>query len=860
MPPLSSCVRFVPWLALVFGVPGCAFVSNKAVDDQLEQVDADGDGVPGRYDCDDTDPRKRPGDRDDLANAPAGPQDWEDPTWEDIPFDGIDNDCVDGDTVDADRDQFPGISRTAYAIAAVNAGLYSEVSLVPWPTNVSEEDVDCDDGNGAIFPEAPDDPYNGIDEDCARNNDYDADGDGQMRPSENPEAVTAYAASIGITIDVTDPNAFGDCQDLDPAVFSGNPLEVPYDGQDSDCDGTNDFDRDGDGYRPSGFDAEFAAFVALYHPTDPPAWVALSQPGDCLDMAVGALPGVDPALVNPGITTDDPYDGVDADCAGDTDFDADGDGYTVQGFDQAIEDYDLAWSTGAAPAWQPTILAASALPGDCDDTQSTVAPGNLEVLGDEADSDCDGVDDSTPFAYSTLAWDRPGWPRVVRNADHYLVLSNATWTVRRTPIGAAEFPHGAMYAFFSADPTGPDLPGYRAEPLNVRLWANSNAATAEPQSAALDVVSVGQTMFVGNAYYTASNNSLKMGFVQRHFTAASNEYLDAATATRSGPFDGYDADVETTLLQDNASIPSNEGFLWMTMCGEAGRLDRDADPDPNGTGAIRQMVIRTPFTSIPTAQVIPLGPGAGLGGGGGQLALPTGRTGDVCWHELQRVDADTLEATVHVCDVDGCSVYESSVVDTDPGPAVAYQGSFAASVDPSPYDGRGVIDAEVHDDLLVLVESAGVVVEALGGAESWTVFAGEPAISADAVLTSDGILYVAAVIEAAPLNELRLAYGPADDLAALATVTLPVTDDNPVFVGGLACTPATGVGCEPGRLLEPRRIGLHADEQRVALAVSAWTPAGYVPAEPIYGALPGRQDAVGWAFFGPALAPVPPVP
>lgn len=860
----SAFTRSVTLVALALS--GCAFVSNSDVDKQIGLVDADGDGVPGVFDCDDTDPRKRPGTRDDLNDdeRPDGPQDWEDPTWTDIPYDGIDNDCVDGDTVDADRDQFPGISRESYAIAAVNAGLYREVSLVPWPANVFDDPVDCEDNNPLIFPTANDEPYNGVDEDCGRNNDFDADGDGQMRPGENRDAVLAYAAAIGITIDVDAPNAFGDCQDLDDAVYAGNPVDVPYDGQDSDCDGTNDFDRDGDGYRPSGYDTEFASFVALYHPTDPPAWVAASQSGDCLDLPVPELPGVDPADVNPGVTNDVSYDGVDADCAGDTDFDADADGYMVQNMETEIDAYITNWSTGNPPQWQPTILTSTALPGDCDDTDVDVAPGNIEVLGDGADSDCDGIEDGTPFAYSSLSWDKPSWPRIVRNDVHYLITTDALWAVRRSPTGFSELPDAAVNIFFSADPADPDLPAYAAEPLNVRPWANANPNLTDPRSIGLDVVSVGQTMFVGNSYYTVSNGIFKMGFVQRTFAALLNDYSDVHLANRINAFEGFETDVEMTFLPDADAAQANEGWLWMTTCGGSGRDEPYAEPVAGEEGVLRQMVIRTPFVTVPINQVVPLSPDSA---GGGHISLGTESTADVCWHEVERIDADTIEATVHVCDVDGCAMFLSSVVNTTPGADEedkVYEGSFEASPDPDPYDGRGVIEADVHGDLLILVENAGVVIEAVGGPESWTVFAGEPVISADAMITADGMLYVAAVIEAAPVNELRVAYGPANDLAALTVSTIPVTDDNPVFQGGMGCVPSTGDQCGEGRLLEPRRIGLHADEQRVVLAVSAWTPTGYVPAEPQYVtgsvSMPGRQDAVGWAFFGPAITAIDPVP
>jgi MYXO-CTERM domain-containing protein len=82
---------------------------------------------------------------------------------------------------------------------------------------------DCDDAEPAVYPGAADAWYDGVDSDCAGDDDDDQDGDGDP------------AAEHG----------GGDCDDLDPAVAS-TAEEVWYDGIDQDCDG-NDDDQDGDG-------------------------------------------------------------------------------------------------------------------------------------------------------------------------------------------------------------------------------------------------------------------------------------------------------------------------------------------------------------------------------------------------------------------------------------------------------------------------------------------------------------------------------------------------------------------------------------------------------------------------------------
>jgi hypothetical protein len=127
-----------------------------------------------------------------------------------------------------------------------------------------------------------------------------------------------------------------DCDDDDPAVNPG-ATESWYDGFDQNCDGVSDFDQDGDGYESKVFNE------------DPSA-----GGGDCQD--------VDPTI-NPD-ATDIPYDGVDTDCSGGSDFDQDGDGYSSADYGGT----------------------------DCNDDESTVNPVATETF-DGLDNDCDGVND-----------------------------------------------------------------------------------------------------------------------------------------------------------------------------------------------------------------------------------------------------------------------------------------------------------------------------------------------------------------------------------------------------------------------------------------------------------------------------------
>ncbi|MCB9762498.1 MAG: hypothetical protein H6739_22055 [Alphaproteobacteria bacterium] len=118
---------------------------------------------------------------------------------------------------------------------------------------------DCDDTDPDVHPEAPEQPYDGIDQDCDGVDLVDVDEDGW-------DAVEAGGE---------------DCDD-DAAAVNPGATEVWYNGLDEDCDG-NDDDQDVDGHGATEAGGD-----------------------DCDDL--------DP-LIHPG-ATDTPDDGVDSDCDG----------------------------------------------------------------------------------------------------------------------------------------------------------------------------------------------------------------------------------------------------------------------------------------------------------------------------------------------------------------------------------------------------------------------------------------------------------------------------------------------------------------------------------------------------------------
>jgi len=391
------------------GAPGeaCDDPKDYDCDGVTLYEDADEDGFPscgGTIDCDDSNATVKPG----AAEF----------------FNGIDDDC-DGATdedsaidvqtfyADLDGDSFGDPNTTVEACTA--------------PSGYVANADDCDDtpGSGAAVNPNAVETCDGIDNNC--NGQVDLDTPIEDKPTWHQDIDGDGFGSLGDTATtcnappgyVPASSAFADdgvdrfdCAPADPSVHpnvaGAPPVLERCDFMDNDCDGHVDMgawtpgvgwpawpgppaadgfdwvaDRDGDGF------ANTAEVLVGCHPALPSAapshgdlgfayLPAPDQEHDCND----ANPNVYPeAFEVPG-------DGVDQSCDG-TEVcfvDADNDG--------AVGDFSLTTAISGLDCEDNSLLnvAGADAPWDCDDADAGVRPGVPEIIGDEKDQNCDGIE------------------------------------------------------------------------------------------------------------------------------------------------------------------------------------------------------------------------------------------------------------------------------------------------------------------------------------------------------------------------------------------------------------------------------------------------------------------------------------
>jgi hypothetical protein len=171
----------------------------------------------------------------------------------------IDDDCdgaTDGPDAEGAAELYPDGDRDGF-------GRKGSTAEPMCPTDgFADNDLDCNDGDSGINPDATEIPGDKVDQDCNPDNDtIDNDNDGYISEAAGGD----------------------DCNDDDAGINPGED-ELPYNRIDEDCNGSDLTDADGDGY-----------------------FASRSGGDDCDD---------DNSSIHPGVERDQCGDNIDEDCSG----------------------------------------------------------------------------------------------------------------------------------------------------------------------------------------------------------------------------------------------------------------------------------------------------------------------------------------------------------------------------------------------------------------------------------------------------------------------------------------------------------------------------------------------------------------
>ncbi len=299
--------------------------------------------------------------------------------------DDIDNDC--SGQVDDDATNATTWSRDGDGDGYGNPNI--QLTRCDQPVGYIIDASDCNDASGAVYPGATE-LCDGLDNDCDTTVDENATGAFDWYADDDGDffgdalaSVTACSQPSGYVLDDRD------CDDVDAAV---NPIaDEVCDDIDNDCDGSVDVgasdattwyaDGDGDGYG--------AGNSTLLQCDQPSGYVDVD--GDCNDGSAAA---------NPDET--EVCDGIDNDCDGEVDIDADNASTYYR--DGDADGYgDATFSVDACV--QPANFVTDST--DCNDSLSTANPGASEVC-DGVDNDCDGAVDNGASGNATWYIDSDG--------------------------------------------------------------------------------------------------------------------------------------------------------------------------------------------------------------------------------------------------------------------------------------------------------------------------------------------------------------------------------------------------------------------------------------------------------------------
>ncbi len=685
---------------------GCTYVSPNQVQEKILTLDEDGDGVTkGEDDCDDYDANETPG----------SPE---------IPYDGYDNDCGgDGDLVDIDGDGFPGILKADWEALDPKQ---------PWPDDVVGDVLDCLDDPAIlatandVHPDADEVWYDGIDSNCAGDNDFDQDQDGYIL-DDYIDDLAEYEKTWGYSFPDAQAGDCDDSQDRGVDAFPNNPAEdIPYDGKDTNCDGSNDFDADNDGFSPSEYSSSYDVYVNYYgYPSNFVGGDCVDQPmaltGDAADGSAcayedGGVWMVEPSCVYPD-ATDETYDGIDADCEGDNDFDLDIDGFMPNGTEQAYADYIVDWGLS---------LDDGAF-NDCDDADETRNPNALEMLNDDVDQDCDAEGsldgtDTSPFDFGNLSYISPGHVVVTSNAYHYLISTLAVEVTDTTTPIPTTWSNTGVTLRFEFDATK------NTEPVDIRYQND----TEKNMGTGFDVVVPDDESFL------SMHTELWSVGLNNEMTAFMNAFM-------------YTWDLVSTY--DQIPTLNNAGGINAHYEG----LDLQVD-DNGDVWAVACNLDGVTFIKNPNPSQFTFDEQASITSSSGFSGSDPPQFGTDCFLDFPA--ADTARGTL--CDGDnGCNSFLFDPVSED-----AYEAPS------QPFASMSVTSARTEDDLRLLTMTSGGVqlTDTSSGTDQWLLLDDHTVIDADAAWR-DGVLYLAAIVEDGSDREVIMASGDPD--GTLNEVTYP---------------------------------------------------------------------------------------
>jgi hypothetical protein len=277
-------------------------------------------------------------------------------------------------------------------------------------SGVANDNLDCNDGAASTYPGAPEIADDGQDQDCSGADtvtcfeDLDQDGYG---------SATVLLAADGVCdLGAREADVGEDCDDGDTSV---HPLatEIRLDGIDQDCDGFDlvdcYLDGDNDGYG-----------VAVLVPFAGDCGAAANKAdnaADCNDSNASVHPGA------PDICGD----GIDTDCSGEFDDDADGLDYTEEVV-LGTSDCDTDSDDDQATDLQEVLAETDPLQEDSDGDGLLDGPefGGPVPVDTDGDGDIDPLDpddddDTVPTLYEigliSLDWDSDGIPNHMDSDD-----------------------------------------------------------------------------------------------------------------------------------------------------------------------------------------------------------------------------------------------------------------------------------------------------------------------------------------------------------------------------------------------------------------------------------------------------------